>query len=100
MLLQLPDAVLQVLLVPSADELQIRHRALAGRQNDQPPHLLSIIVVVGGVPFQIQRGQRQERLLCNRAQPVFHLGIQPLLSENLAMNEGSRAPRTEGSEGL
>ena len=34
----------------------------------------------------------------NRAQPVLHLGIQPLLSENLAMNEGSRAPRTEGSE--
>ena len=38
-LLQLPDPVLDVLRVSSADELQVRHRTVAGRHNDQSPFI-------------------------------------------------------------
>ena len=70
MLLELPDPVLEVLVVSAADELDVRHRALARRHDDQSP---SIVVVI--VAFQVQRGQREEGLFRDGAQPFLHLRI-------------------------
>ena len=44
-LLELAYLVLDVLLVPSANELQVRRLAFAGRQDDQLPPILLILVV-------------------------------------------------------
>ena len=62
MLLELPDLVLNILLVSSADELQVCNRAIAGRQDHQAP-----LIRDGLVPLQVDRGQRQEGLLCPEA---------------------------------
>ena len=55
-LLELSHLVFDVLLVSAADELQVRHGAVAGRQDDQlSPILLTFLFPIVIVIVQVER---------------------------------------------